>query len=142
MSKHPKTFQAIQLSISTQFSSIRPIDRTLSGSSTPGQSGSGSDGNKGLLCILQSITGTSPSDRLVSYPGYSLEKSYSSAANWSPLIGGGFLTLCKEAVDIFYWASEDINQKMNLIEHLEFELTYYDFTVQHISFSANGSPLN
>ena len=31
-------FQAIQFSISTQFSSIWPIDRTLSGATTPGQS--------------------------------------------------------------------------------------------------------
>ena len=43
---------------------------TLSGASTPGQSGPGSDGNEGVLCISQSssITGTSPSDCLVSYP--------------------------------------------------------------------------
>ena len=31
-------FQTIQFSISTQFSSIWPIDRTLSGVTTPGQS--------------------------------------------------------------------------------------------------------
>ena len=35
-------FQTIQLSIFTQFSSFWPIDRTLSGVTTPGQSGSGS----------------------------------------------------------------------------------------------------
>ena len=40
-------FQTIHFHISTQFSSISPIDRTLSGATTPGQSGSGSDGNKG-----------------------------------------------------------------------------------------------
>ena len=41
---------------------------------TLGQSGPGSDGNKDVLCILQSssITGTSPSDCFVSYPGHSL----------------------------------------------------------------------
>ena len=41
---------------------------TLSGSSTPGQSGPGSDGNKGVLCIPQSssITDASPSDCFVS----------------------------------------------------------------------------
>ena len=63
-------FQTIQLSISTHFSSIWPIDRTLSGGTTPGQCGAGSDGNEGILHILQnsSITGTSPSDCLVSYP--------------------------------------------------------------------------
>ena len=46
----------------------------LSGATTPGQSGPGSDGNKGVLHILQSysITGTSPSDSLVSYSGHLL----------------------------------------------------------------------
>ena len=61
--------------------SIWPIDKTLSGATTPGQSGPGSDGNKGVHCIPQSssITEASPSDCLVSYPGYLLEKSYLSA---------------------------------------------------------------
>ena len=46
----------------------------------PGQSGPGSNGNERVLCIPQSpsITGTSPSDCLVSYPGQS--------------VGGGELT--------------------------------------------------
>ena len=78
-------FQAIQLSqkvlIQTiQFrhkyavSSIQPIDRALSGATVPSQSGPGSKGNEGVLCISQSpsITGTSPSDCLVSYPGHPL----------------------------------------------------------------------
>ena len=53
-----------------QFSSIWPENRTLSGTTTPGQSGPGSDGNEKVLHILQStsITETSPSDCLVSYP--------------------------------------------------------------------------
>ena len=44
------------------------------GATTPGRSGPGSDGNKGVLGIPQStrITGASPSDCLVSYPGQSL----------------------------------------------------------------------
>ena len=44
------------------------MDRTLSAATTPSQSGPGSDGNEGVLCIPQisSITGTSPSDCLVS----------------------------------------------------------------------------
>ena len=47
----------------------------------PGQSGPGSNGNEGVLRIPQSpsITGTSPSDCLVSYPGHSLGSSYPSA---------------------------------------------------------------
>ena len=40
-------FQIIQFSVSTQFSSIRPIDKTLSGATTPCQSRPESDGNKG-----------------------------------------------------------------------------------------------
>ena len=73
-------------------SSIWPIDRTLSGATTLGQDGPGSDGNEEILCIIQrsSITGASRFDGLVSYPGHS---SYTSAemhlvyfttpANWA-----------------------------------------------------------
>ena len=66
-------FQTIQSSISTECSSVCPIDRILLGATTLGQSGPGS-GPEGVLCIPQnsSITGTSPSDCLVSYPGHSL----------------------------------------------------------------------
>ena len=48
---------------------------------TPGQSGPGSNANEEVLCIPQSssITETSPSDCLVSYPGHSLGESYPSA---------------------------------------------------------------
>ena len=71
-------FQTVQFSISTQFSSIWSIDKTLSGATTPDLSGPGSKGNKGILCIPQSssITGASPSDYLVPYPGYWLSESY------------------------------------------------------------------
>ena len=73
-------FQAIQFSISTLFSSIWPIDRTLSGATTPGQSRPGGDGNEGVFHIPQSssITEVSLSDCLVSYPGHSLRESYPS----------------------------------------------------------------
>ena len=48
------------------------IDSTLSGASTPGQSGPGSNDNEGVLHIPQnSRTGASPSDGLRSYPEYS-----------------------------------------------------------------------
>ena len=52
-SLHVKTFlfQTIQFSISTQFSSIWSIDRTLSGATIPGQSEPGSDGNEGVILI-------------------------------------------------------------------------------------------
>ena len=48
---------------------------------TTGQNGPGRNGNKGVLYIPQSsnINGTSSSNRLVSYPGYSLEELYPSA---------------------------------------------------------------
>ena len=57
----------------------------------PGQSGPGSNSNEGVLRIPQSpsITGTSPSDCLVSYLGHSL---------W----WWGFLPLCRGAVSAFY----------------------------------------
>ena len=84
-----------QFSINKLFSSIWPIDRTLSGATTPGQSETRSDGNKGVLHIPQSssITETSPTDCLVSYPGTSLGVFHPSAeiqflystapANWA-----------------------------------------------------------
>ena len=60
-------------------SSIYLIDRTLSGATTPGQSGLGSDVNEEVFYIPQrsSVTGPSPSVFLVSYPEHSLKESYS-----------------------------------------------------------------
>ena len=62
-------FQTIQFILSTQFTSIWPIDRTLSGATTSGQSGPGSDGNKMVFHIPQNshITGPSPLVCLKSY---------------------------------------------------------------------------
>ena len=53
--------------------SIWYIDRTLSGATTLGQSGSGSDGHEGVLWNHQSssTTAASPSDCLMSYPWHS-----------------------------------------------------------------------
>ena len=69
--------------------SIWPIDGTLSSATTPSQSEPGSDGNEGVLHILQSssTTGASPLDGFASYPGNSL---------------GGFYSLCRDAVSVFY----------------------------------------
>ena len=55
----------------------------------PGQSGPGSEGNEGVRHIPKSssITGTSPSDSLVSYLGHSM---------------GGGLPLYRGAVGVFY----------------------------------------
>ena len=48
-------FQAIQFSMSTQFSSIWPIDKALSGATTSGLSGPGSDGTEGMLRIPRKL---------------------------------------------------------------------------------------
>ena len=74
-------FQTIQFTIYTQFSSIWPIERTLTGAATPGQSGARNDGNEGLLRIphSSSINGSSPSDILASYQDIRWWKSYPSA---------------------------------------------------------------
>ena len=62
-------------------SSIRLIYRILSGTTTLGQSGPGSEGNEGALRIPQSsiITGASLSDCLMSYLGHLLGGFYSFA---------------------------------------------------------------
>ena len=67
--------------MSTRFSFIWPIERALSGATTSSQNGPGSDGKKEVLHIPQStsISGTSPTDCLVSCTGYSLGGSYPSA---------------------------------------------------------------
>ena len=75
---------------------FNPLIGALSGSTTPGQSGPGSDGNEGVLRIPQScsIAGTSPSDCLVSYqdtrcgggsyPSAEKQSVYSTApADWA-----------------------------------------------------------
>ena len=69
-------------------------DRALSGATMPGQSGPGSNGDEGVLHIPQSpsITGTSPSDCLVSYQDI----------HW----GGGGLPLCRGAISVSYSPSQ------------------------------------
>ena len=98
-------FQTIQLSTSMQFkckyslivknisisshsaqsNSSNSNNSVLSCAIILGQSGPGSHGNEGVLHIPQSpcITGTSPSDCFVSYPGHSLGVSYPSAEKQS-----------------------------------------------------------
>ena len=70
-------FQTIQFRISTQLSSIWSIDRTL-----PLQTrvDLGMMAMKGYSTLSFSITGASPSDCLVSYPGDVFGESYPSAA--------------------------------------------------------------
>ena len=92
-------------------SPIGPLDRTLSGTTIPGQSGPGSDGYEGVLRIPQSssITGASPSDCLESYPEHSpgsypsaeIQSVYSSApSDWVALLG--ILVFSLEYVMNFY----------------------------------------
>ena len=71
-------------------SSIWLTNRTISGATTQGQSGPGSNGSEGVLRIPQSssITGASPSDFLESYP--------------ENFLGGGLLPLYKDVVGVFY----------------------------------------
>ena len=75
--------QTIDFRISIEFSSIWPVDRTLSGATILGQNEPGSDCNEGVLRIPRSysVTGTSPSDCLLSNPGESSWGSYPSAEN-------------------------------------------------------------
>ena len=72
-------------------SSIWLIDRTLSGATTPDQSGPGSDGYKEVLHFPKRFTiSASPSDGLghslqgCSYPFAEMQSMYSTAvANWA-----------------------------------------------------------
>ena len=93
--------QTIQFSISTHCSSIQLIDRALSGATIPGQSRPGSNGNGAVLCIPKSasLTGSTSSDCLVSYPEHSL---------------GGVLPLCSGAVGVFYSPNRRSKVIMNI----------------------------
>ena len=85
-------FLTIQFSINHLFihSLMSKFYLTLSGATTPGQSGPMSNGNEEVLCFPQSfsIIRASPSDYLVSYPGHSLRD--------------GVLFLYRDAVGLFY----------------------------------------
>ncbi len=100
-------FKTIQFSMSTQFvknisissNSVQSnssnsnnsvlfnplIGPSLLGATITGQSGPGSNGNEAVLRIPQSpsITGTSLSDCLVSYPGHSLLVYLTAPADWA-----------------------------------------------------------
>ena len=67
------------------FENVSVAVHALSGATILGESGSGSNGNEGVLRIPQSsnITGTAPSDCLMSYPGHSLWGAYPSAESQS-----------------------------------------------------------
>ena len=75
-----------------QISSIQPIDRAaLSGATTPGQSGLGSDGNEGVLHILP---------KLQHHWNHTIR---SFSVIFRTLVGGvGSYPFCKNAVCVFY----------------------------------------
>ena len=69
--------------------SIWPIDRTISGATTPGQSRPESNGNERVLHIPQiSKAGVMPSDDLMPYPGHTLRE--------------GSYHFCRDAVGVLY----------------------------------------
>ena len=115
-------FQTIQFSIRSLFSSIWSTDRTLSVATTSGQSGP-----ERVLCIPQSssITWTLPSDFLVSYPV------------------GWVLSLCREAVSVFYSPSRigDLDLGIGYIHYVSlrpfnFRLSIIRFHVTFVVYSA------
>ena len=89
--------QQSQLNIGHLFAhivcSIWPIDRTLLGATTPGQSEPGSNSNEGVLRIPQiSKAGASPTDGLISYPRHEEEERV--------------LLLCRDVIGLFYSSSQ------------------------------------
>ena len=84
-------------------------DRALSGATIPGQSGPGSNGNEEVLCIPQSsnITGTSPSNSLMSYPEHLLV---------------GVLPLGRGAVGVFYSPSRLGNRTISAKKNLSCQI--------------------
>ena len=107
----------ISLLVRSEYGDCNPCRRVraLSGATTPGQSGPGSNGNEGVLHIPQdpSITWTSPSDCLVSYQ--------------DTRGGGGLLSLCRGAVSVFYSPSRLGNPLMRLFQIKK------DFTLKNIN---------
>ncbi len=100
-------FQIIQFSINTQFKSKKQLSKKTTVQFYLTQSGPGKDGNNGVLHTPQSssITGTSPSDCLVSYVGHSFGVFYSPSRLGKKSYvksSGGFLPLCRGAVCVFY----------------------------------------
>ena len=88
--------------MNTQFSFIWPIQWTLAVATTLGQSGPGSVGSQGVLCIAQSscIARALLSDCLLLYLGLSLV--------WE------ILPICREPVGIFYSPSRQGNHHFEI----------------------------
>ena len=104
-------FQTIQFSISKQFSYIRTIEKTISGATTTGKSGPGSDCSEGVLHIHQNsgITGASPSDFHINDSRWGsltpLERRIRfilQSRLTGPILIVGVLLLCRDLVSEFY----------------------------------------
>ena len=100
-------------------SSIWSTNRTLSGATTPGQSGPGNDGNIGILYIPQSsiITGSLASESLVPFP-----------------LVGMVLLLCRDAVGVFCSPSH-----LGLVNYYKHKYLRKYF-VQQTKLQSDGDP--
>ena len=104
----------------------------LSGATTLGQSGLRSDGYERLLRIPQSsrITGTSPSDCLVSYPGHTLV-----------VVVGGLTPLQRCSRCILHpkpiWQYTELTVKTVLFQMIQFSIST-QFRRQNSSISSNS----
>ena len=111
-------FKQFSLAWLQLFYLIHNLSLTQSRAATPGRSGPGSDGNKGILHILQSsnITEASPANCLVSYLGHSLVGSY---------------PLCRDAISVFCspQRTETSMACENLLKTSSFKIWFiYDLT--------------
>ena len=81
-------FKIIHFSVSIQFISLWPIDKTLSGGTTPNQNRPGSDGKKGYFAFLKSPALLEPYHQIVS-------------CHIQDTCCGEILLLCRDAVGAF-----------------------------------------
>ena len=86
---------------------IWPRDGTVSGATTPVQSGPRSKGNEEVLCIPQSSKARAlPSDSLMSHPGNSLGRSYPSIYEQSAY----YATSADRVLIIWFWSRDMIHR--------------------------------
>ena len=126
-------------------SSLWPINRTLLDATTPGHCGSRSDSNKGVLRIPQSssITGASPSDCLISYPGHSLGECYPSAelqsmyftvpADW-PLVGLAWFICLMAYQQLMGYSMLEFNWFLTIMHNYIFNVPLLSFFNRTVFF--------
>ena len=109
-------FQTIQFSISTLFSSIWLIDRTLSDATTLGQSGPGSYGDKGYSTFPKTPALQDPHHQIVYchiqdtrwgsefYPSAEMQSVLSAAlADWAIIIWKGLFASLLHSISSYYY---------------------------------------